>query len=72
MLAELRLLGTARGLFLCAARKGLYAFAASTGEQVWFHEVIGASGDWGGTVVGDDVFVTVATTLFCFTLAERG
>lgn len=71
-LAGLRLLGTARGLFLCAARKGLYAFAASTGEQVWFHEVSGASGDWGGTVVGDYVFVTVATTLFCFTLAERG
>ncbi|MEE1769276.1 PQQ-binding-like beta-propeller repeat protein [Streptomyces sp. JV185] len=72
MLAELRLLGTARGLILCAARKGLYAFDAGTGEQVWFHEVIGASGDWGGTVVGHDIFVTVATTLFCFTLAERG
>ncbi len=70
-LAELRLLGTARGLFLCAARKGLYAFDAGSGEQVWFHEVIGASGDWGGTVVGQDVFVTVATTLFRFTLAEH-
>ncbi|MEU1146627.1 PQQ-binding-like beta-propeller repeat protein [Streptomyces sp. NPDC005863] len=63
-LADLDLLGAVRGLFFAAGTKGLYAFDAGTGEQVWHHRVSGGSGKWSGRAVGGDLYAAWSGRLF--------
>ncbi|MFG2650818.1 PQQ-binding-like beta-propeller repeat protein [Streptomyces sp. NPDC048436] len=67
-LAELDLLGVLRGLFLAAGTKGLYAFHADTGEQVWHHRATGGSGRWSAQALGDDLYATWSGKLFRFSV----
>ncbi|MFI6421196.1 PQQ-binding-like beta-propeller repeat protein [Streptomyces sp. NPDC050842] len=61
-LGDLEFLGSLRGLFLAAGDKGLCAFHAESGRQVWHHAAGGAgsaSGAWSTHVVGDHLYATV-------------
>ncbi|MFK4066181.1 PQQ-binding-like beta-propeller repeat protein [Streptomyces sp. NPDC029674] len=66
----LALLGALRGLFLAAGSKGLYAFHAGTGEQVWHHRATGGSGPWAAEVVGDSLYATWSGRLFRFSMPK--
>ncbi|MEV7198145.1 PQQ-binding-like beta-propeller repeat protein [Streptomyces sp. NPDC093510] len=69
-LGDLGFLGALRGLFLAAGTKGLYAFHADTGEQVWHHRATGGSGPWTAHVVGDHLYATWSGKLFRFSVPE--
>lgn len=69
-LGGLDLLGALHGLFLAAGDKGLYAFRAGTGEQVWHHRATGGSGPWTARAVGDHLYATWSGKLFRFTVPE--
>ncbi|MEU5689690.1 protein kinase domain-containing protein [Streptomyces venezuelae] len=68
-LGDLAFLGVLRGLFLAAGTKGLYAFHAGTGEQVWHHRATGGSGTWSAETVGDDLYATWSGKLFRFSVS---
>ncbi|MFD6432597.1 PQQ-binding-like beta-propeller repeat protein [Streptomyces venezuelae] len=68
-LGDLEFLGVLRGLFLAAGTKGLYAFHAGTGEQVWHHRATGGSGTWSAETVGDDLYATWSGKLFRFSVS---
>ncbi|MGA4849317.1 protein kinase domain-containing protein [Streptomyces sp. G5(2025)] len=67
---DLAFLGALRGLFLAAGKKGLYAFHADTGKQVWHHKATGGSGSWTAQVMGDDLYATWSGKLFRFAVPE--
>ncbi|MFF1379485.1 PQQ-binding-like beta-propeller repeat protein [Streptomyces sp. NPDC058308] len=67
-LDDLELLGALRGLFLAAGTKGLYAFHAGTGKQVWHHRVTGGSGSWSAETVGDDLYAAWSGKLLRFSV----
>ncbi|ATL32616.1 PQQ-binding-like beta-propeller repeat protein [Streptomyces formicae] len=67
-LGDLELLGALRGLFLAAGTKGLYAFHADTGEQVWHYRATGGSGSWSAQALGDDLYAAWSGKLFRFSV----
>ncbi|MDV5149086.1 PQQ-binding-like beta-propeller repeat protein [Streptomyces sp. SBC-4] len=70
-LGDLEFLGSLRGLFLAAGAKGLYAFHAETGRQVWHHAAGGAGsapGAWSTQIVGDHLYATWSGKLLRFSL----
>ncbi|WP_329625528.1 serine/threonine-protein kinase [Streptomyces sp. NBC_01255] len=69
-LGELEFLGPLRGLFLAAGAKGLYAFHAETGRQVWHHAAAAGSGTgrWSTHVVDDHLYATWSGRLLRFSL----
>ncbi|WP_405614257.1 protein kinase domain-containing protein [Streptomyces sp. NBC_01508] len=69
-LADLTLLGTLRGLFLAAGKKGLYAFHPDTGKQVWHYRATGGSGSWSTHATGDHLYATWSGKLFRFSVPK--
>ncbi|WP_158708960.1 protein kinase domain-containing protein [Streptomyces sp. NRRL S-920] len=69
-LADLAFLGALRGLFLASGRKGLYAFHADTGKQVWHYRATGGSGHWSTNVSGDHLYATWSGKLFRFSVPK--
>ncbi|MFH8519962.1 PQQ-binding-like beta-propeller repeat protein [Streptomyces gelaticus] len=69
-LGDLYLLSALRGLFLAAGTKGLYAFHADTGEQVWHYRATGGSGSWSAQAFGDDLYATWSGKLFRFSVPK--
>ncbi|ARF53113.1 protein kinase domain-containing protein [Streptomyces gilvosporeus] len=67
-LGTLQFLGAVRHLFLAAGPKGLYAFHAETGKQVWTYPVSGGSGYWSAYPVGDHLFASSSGKLFSFSV----
>ncbi|MEU7648869.1 serine/threonine-protein kinase [Streptomyces huasconensis] len=69
-LGDLAFLGALRGLFLAAGDKGLYAFHADTGKQVWHHRASGGSGSWAARAIGDHLYATWSGKLFRFSVPK--
>lgn len=69
-LADLEFLGALHGLFLAAGKKGLYAFDADTGKQVWHYRATGGSGSWSTHAVGDHLYATWSGKLFRFSVPK--
>ncbi|MEU3739847.1 PQQ-binding-like beta-propeller repeat protein [Streptomyces sp. NPDC032198] len=69
-LGDLKLLGALRGLFLAAGTKGLYAFRADTGKQVWHYRATGGPGSWTAQAVGDNLYATWSGKLFRFSVPK--
>ncbi|MFD8589073.1 PQQ-binding-like beta-propeller repeat protein [Streptomyces sp. NPDC059637] len=62
------LLGSLRGLFLAADKKGLHAFHAETGRRVWHYAAAGGSGRWSAYTAGDQLCATWSGKVFRFSL----
>ncbi|MFE1437252.1 hypothetical protein [Streptomyces sp. NPDC058739] len=56
--------GTLLRLFLAAGRKGLYAFQAESGEQVWHHQEVSGSNSWSTHTAGDHLYVVWSGAVF--------
>ncbi|MEU3690424.1 protein kinase domain-containing protein [Streptomyces narbonensis] len=67
-LGDPEFLGALRGLFLAADEKGLYAFHADTGEQVWHHAADGGSGAWSTHATDDHLYATWSGRLLRFSV----
>ncbi|MEV6246694.1 PQQ-binding-like beta-propeller repeat protein [Streptomyces sp. NPDC051742] len=69
-LGDPELLGALGGFFLVSGEKGLYAFRAETGEQVWHHAVDGGSGSWSTHIAGDHLYATWSGRLLRFSVRK--
>ncbi|MEV8315146.1 PQQ-binding-like beta-propeller repeat protein [Streptomyces sp. NPDC059900] len=67
-LGDLDLLAAPGGLFVASGTKGLYAFDAETGEQIWHHRATGGSGPWSAQAFGTTLFATWSGRLFRFSV----
>ncbi|MFI0986412.1 serine/threonine-protein kinase [Streptomyces exfoliatus] len=69
-LGDPELLGSLSGFFLVAGEKGLYAFRAETGEQVWHHAADGGSGSWSTHIAGGHLYATWSGRLLRFSVRK--
>ncbi|MFG2333357.1 PQQ-binding-like beta-propeller repeat protein [Streptomyces sp. NPDC048604] len=69
-LVDLQLIGAARDMYLATGAKGLYAFHAATGAQLWHHPVTGgpAGAYWSTALTPDRLFAGHSGTLLAFGL----